>query len=235
MSQSAFVTISSLLPQLKLRLADPNIDGMLPDLAEMVTLVEQQVGISYGNTPIKRIKLDVVGHKAKLPADFYSIADINENIVSRVTLQQNVPDFLTIDAFYNTYWTNNYDKALWEDYVQEGCYLRCPQIGGLIWLRYFALPVDSDGIPMIKKGHEEVFMSYVTAIRAQTRYMVKEIQKYEQTQAWAEFEKQCGYARAKDGNPSRKRLAAAAQINNNPYKYTSYGRRTWGNDNTNSW
>lgn len=226
MGQSAFVTIRSLIPQLKLRTADPNIEGMLPDMADMVRFVEENVGLTSENTPVKTIRLDVVGHKAKLPPDFYKIAD--EGGCGVVRGEGFPKDFFGIDVaggYNNGEGTGDYHKPLYEDYTVEGCWLKTPHHkGGVVHLRYFSLPIDSENIPMIKKGHEEAFMAYIVMIRQQTRYMQREIQYYEKEKDLQYFQQQCGFARGKDNNPSRRRLSQAGQINNDPYKQSrNYG------------
>lgn len=231
MGQSGFVTIRSLIPQLKLRTADPNIEGMLPDMADMVRRVLECIGISHENSPLKRIRLTIVGHKAKLPPDFYKIAEEGGCGVLRGA---GFPkDFFSVDDFGSD--GQGYEKRIFEDYTIEGCYIRSPHHGGSVNLVYYSIPIDSEDIPMIKIGHEEAFMAYIVMIRMQTRYMQKEIQAYESEKYMGYFNQQCAYARAKDSNPSRRRLGQAAAINNNPYKmlggYSNNNRGFGGNGN----
>jgi len=235
--QSGFVSIKSQLGLLSKRLADPDIEAMLPDMADMVRLVEEDIGLSVGNCPIRTCRLEVRGNRAKLPPGFYEIADVQHRFFrSKPT---DLPcDRLAVDnctcgsnQCSCGYYPSGYDKALWEDYSVEGCWLKSPVKSENLQLVYYSLPVDSEGIPMIKQGHEMAFQAFVLAIRADTRYHTKEVQKYESREAWQEYEKRCGYARAKDRVGSRGRQAAAGNLNNDPYKVLrgrgGGGRRGW--------
>lgn len=152
-------SLKSLLPLLTLSTGNANIDQLMPELAQMVNIVERNLGLSEDALHQKTaLRLKVCRSFAELPADFFR--------------EQEILDYCLDPLYENdiTACTCNCDPCHcgYTLYTQQcGTFhfhdvsLECPFKTGTVSFTYWAIECDAMGLPMVLDDHVDAFIAFV--------------------------------------------------------------------------
>lgn len=151
-------TIQSILPMLTLTTGKKDMAQMEPELAQMVAMVERNLGLRADTLPRKDATIDIVQTMGDLPADFFQEEELTD-----ACMTNPVPDRCSCHC---SPCCCGHQAAI------EGCgdftfydtTLQAPFRAGTASFRYWALVIDPKGLPMVPEDHIEAFVAFVSAL-----------------------------------------------------------------------
>lgn len=154
-------SITSILPLLKLQTGKPDLDQLKPELVQMATMVERELGLTEKALHKKVANnLPVVKSVVELPVGFFEERDVLDMCVPPQLRDLTCCSCNCVPCHCG-YWFWQYQSG---DFTWEDTVLRCPFPEGSVSFTYWGLHLDADGMPMVLEGHVPAFMDYVTAI-----------------------------------------------------------------------
>lgn len=210
-------SIASILPMLKLQSGIPHIDQFKPELAQMVPMVERNLGLSEAALIKKQSgDLEVSRSVVDLPVDLFEPIEISDFCIPPIIL--NGIKYCTC---------NQQSCCCGFRFLMDGSgdfsfgdtLLRCPFTSGTINFWYWALQMDEEGLPMILEGHVEAFNAFAIQLLKQGEMNAGKIspQLFKiNKDLWNE---QSLITRSRDNVPSKKSILIADYITTHPYKY----------------
>jgi len=209
-------SLESILPLLKITSGRPDIDQFLPELAQMVGMVETNLGLSENALHGKNaINLPVERGQAMLPVGFFK-----ENQILDLCLDPRLFDMTCCQCRCSpchcgyTFIHEQGGYFSFHDNVVD-----CPYKTGTISFSYWSLEMDREGLPMVMEDHVEAYMAYVNTMfklgemnSGQIGGNVYQINK----QNW---ESQSLYTRSRDNVPKFLNVKLAADVTSSPFKF----------------
>jgi len=201
---------------LKLQSGYPNVDQLKPELAQMVPMVERNLGLTNKALhPHKALGIEVSGSVAQLPSGFFE--------------EDQILDFCIPPNLCNmTSCSCNNDPCrcgytLWQtqcgDFTFGDTILRCPFKTGSVSFSYWSLELDEEGLPMILDSHVEAFVAYAIQLMKKGEMNAGLISPALYQINKQDWHDQSLWTRSRDNVPSKKSVRIADYITNNAYKF----------------
>lgn len=206
-------------------------------VAEWALEAERKIGTGMAFNKVTGYTLDVQHHRAHLPANCYSVNEVNYCILQNActcgqtpcscssctcgTSSDSTHTVLSNAGALRPYCScgSYYYKTKSLDYSIEGCFLTLPYPTGRVTIDYLELPVDETGMLLITLSHRDAILSFCVYSYMQSQYNVGRIKESVLNTVRDRWFDLCSQSRGKDNMPSRQRSAYAAEINNDGFKF----------------
>ena len=209
-------SIESVLPILKITSGRNDMDQFMPELAQFVSVVERNLGLSENALHHQTaMNVEVCRGQAPLPADFYM-----ENQILDMCLDPRLMDMSCCQCRCRPchcgydFIQNQGGVFQFHDNV-----LDCPYKTGHVSFSYWGLEVDRAGLPMIKEDHVEAYCAYVVQLFKQGEMnagLISPTVFRENERVW---NNQSLYTRSRDNVPKFVNVRLAADVTSSPLKF----------------
>lgn len=210
-------SITSILPMLKMQSGNPDLDRWRPELAQMVPMLERNLGLSDEALHKREaINVEVKQSVAQLPVDFFEPrGDIIDFALSHTVRDMTCCTCNCIPCTCGFwFWYNGCGDFSFGDTI-----LRCPFRDGSVSFEYWGLEMDEEGLPMILDSHVPAFNAFAISILKQGEMNAGQIP----IQLWQvnqrQWENESLVTRSRDNVMTRKQIHIAQYKMRNKFRF----------------
>lgn len=209
-------SLDSLLPILKIQSGNPNIDQFLPELAQLVPVVERNLGLS--NKALHKmdaINVEISRGQGLLPVGFFEEDQILDMCLDRRLLDLSCCNCRCKPCHCGySFIHENGGVFHFHDQVIDA-----PYSTGTVSFSYWSLELDREGLPMVYEGHVEAFNAYICQLFKQGEMNSGTVSPAifrENERVW---DKQSLITRSRDNVPKFYQVRLAADVTGSPLKF----------------
>jgi hypothetical protein len=214
-------------------------------IAEMALEAERKIQTRRWLDEIKPpvpITLTVSNYRAVLPKDYYDCDEIEYCAMQGVCSCGASPCTCSCDCGISSanaigsscgcgawsYGAWGYYMGRRPDFRIEGCYIMAPFRTGAVQINYFAIPLDEAGYPEIMESHRDAIRAYCLWELNRSNWLTGKISDVKYKILEDRWKDLCVQARGMDNMPTRREMATAAAVSNDPWKFKKVPGRYYG-------